>query len=101
MSSYLSNCLQRVKIGENISKWGRVICSVPQGSLINPRFFNIFINDLFYILEYCILYNYADENSASHSSDEEDEHVCQLKSELTNILKWFKTNCLGANPYKL
>ncbi len=78
MSSYLSNCFQRVKIGENI-----------------------FINDLFYILEYCLLYNYADDNTASHSSDDVDELICQLESELRNILKWFMTNCLGANPDKL
>ncbi len=41
------------------------------------RIFNIFINDLFYILEYFILYNY-DENTAFHSSDDVDELVCQL-----------------------
>ncbi len=78
MSSYLSNCFQRVKIGENI-----------------------FINDLFYILEYCRLYNYADDNTASHSADDVEELVCELESELRNILKWFKTNCLGENRDKL
>ncbi len=34
--------------------------------------FNIFIKDLFYIIEYCIFYNYADDNTASHSSDDVD-----------------------------
>ncbi len=101
MFSYLSNRFQRVKIGENVSKLGRAKCDVPQGSLIGPRIFNIFINDFFYIFEYCILYSYADDNTASHSSDDVDELVCQLESELRNILKWFKTNCLGANPDKL
>ncbi len=101
MSSYLSNCFQILKIGENVSKWGRVKCGVPQGSLIGPCIFNIFINDLFHILEYCILYNYADDNTASHSSDDVEELVCELESELRNILKWFKTNCLGTNPDKL
>ncbi len=57
--------------------------------------------NFFYILEYCILYNYDDDNTASHSSDDVDELICQLESELINILKWFKTNCLGANPNKL
>ncbi len=76
-------------------------CGVPQASIIGPCIFNIFINDLFYILEYCILYNYADDNTASCSSNSVDELVCQLESELRNILKWFKTNCVGANPDKL
>ncbi len=47
----------------------------------------VFINDLFYILEYCILYNYADDNTASHISDDVDELVCQLESKLRNTLK--------------
>ncbi len=34
---------------------------------------------------YCILYNYADDITASHSSDDVDEFVCQLESELRNI----------------
>ncbi len=101
MNIYLSNRFQRVKIGENISKWSRVKCGVTQGSLIGPQIFYIFINDLFHILGYCILYNYADDNTASHSSNDVDELVCQLESELRNILKWFKINCLGTNPDKL
>ncbi len=36
MSSFLSYRVQRVKIGENVSKWGRVKWGVPQGSLIGP-----------------------------------------------------------------
>ncbi len=101
MSSYLSNRIQRVKIGENVSKWGRVKCGVPQGSLIGPCIFNIVINDLFYIFEYCILYSYVDDNTTSHSSDDVNELLCQLESELRNILKRFKTNYLGPNPNKL
>ncbi len=101
MISYLYNCFQRVTIGENVSKWGSIKCGVPQCSLIVPHIFNIFINDLFYILEYSILYNYADDNNTSHSPDDVDEFICQLESELGNILKWFKINCLGANLDKL
>ncbi len=34
----------------------------------------------------------------SYSSEDVDELICELVSELISILKWLKTNCLGANP---
>ncbi len=65
------------EIGENVSKWGRVKCGVPQGWLIGPRMFNIFIND--FVLHLRILY------TGSHSTGDVDELVCQLESELRHI----------------
>ncbi len=41
-----------------------------------PLYFNTFINDFFYSLEYCIFYNYTDDDTVSHSSDDIDELVC-------------------------
>ena len=56
LSSYLSDRIQRVTKG------------VPQGSIIGPLLFNIFINDMFFFIDHCTLYNYADDNSMSVSS---------------------------------
>ncbi len=55
-------------------------CGVPQGSFVGLCIFNIFINNLFYILECCTLHNYADDNTVSHSSDDIDELLCNLES---------------------
>ena len=68
LADYLSHRLQRVKIGTARSSWAELSKGVPQGSILGPLLFNIFVNDLFLFVEKCTLYNYADDNSMSYSS---------------------------------
>ena len=64
LCSYLTNRTQRVKISTVKSDWVKLIKGVPQGSVLGPMLFNVFINDLTYVVENaCPLYNYADDNT--------------------------------------
>ncbi len=93
--------MQRVKIGNKYSTWEDIKCGVSQRSIFGPDLFNIFINDMFYVLEQSTLYNYVDDNIVSHTIDEEEELLTCFESELSNLMSWSKTNCLGVNRGKL
>ena len=63
IGSYLSNRKQRVKIGNARSKWISLSKGVPQGSILGPLLFNMFINDMYMFMDECTINNYADDNS--------------------------------------
>ena len=100
MGSYLSNRHQRVKIGKNVSSWSSIIKGVPQGSILGPLLFIIFINDIFYFVTKTTLYNYADDNTVSYSHKDIETLKETLISECLKLLKWFVDNQMQANPEK-
>ena len=65
IDSYLYGRWQQVRLGAHCSEWSEIIKGVPQGSIIGPILFNIFINDIFLIPNKYSLHNYVDDNTLS------------------------------------
>ena len=61
LKGYLRGRMQRVKVGDTSSDSQEVKQGVPQGSVLGPMFFNIFINDLFLQIKTIQLNMYADD----------------------------------------
>ena len=98
--NYLSNRYHRVKIGCKFSDWLSFIIGVPQGSILGPLLFNIFLNDIFLFIQEASIFNFADDNSLYAHARSLAEVIQTLKSETANVLEWFKLNSIATNPSK-
>eukprot|EP00111_Clytia_hemisphaerica_P008885 TCONS_00025955-protein len=82
MHSYLSNRKHRVRIGSHLSSWLEIFF------ILGPLLFNIFINDLFYIIQE--ISNFTDDNTLSATGSSIDDVNRNLLNHLNILLEWFK-----------
>ena len=100
MKSYLVNRKQRVKIGETFSGWTNTTKGVPQGSILGPLLFNIFINDFLFCKMNSKVYNYADDNTLSYIGKDIEQIKSKLKVDCLASMQWFESNNMKANAGK-
>ena len=97
---YLHNRKQRTKVNGSYSSWKELLYGVPQGSILGPLLFNIFINDIFFFLDKAKLANYADDNSTYTIEDTILNLLKSLETETSTVLNWFKINEMKSNSDK-
>ena len=99
IESYLSERMQRVILNGKSSKWSRVIAGVPQGSVLGPLFFLVYINDLVDNISADVRL-FADNTSLFTIVYDESVAADQLNRDLETISDWAYLCKMQFNPDK-
>ena len=99
LNSYLRNRNQCVKINNICSDFLKILSGVPQGSILGPILFNIFLNDLFLCLKNTDLHNFADDNTIIYDQLPDLIKIFEAEGELS--VGWFRKNEMVVNSDKL
>jgi len=104
LASYFINRYQRVQLSDestNFSTWEKITDGVPQGSILGPLLFLIYVNDLPKILDdYTIPLLFADDTSIIVKGSNTRDFQVNTDSTFIHVNKWFKTNLLMINTNK-
>ena len=98
--SYLENRLQRTNVNNNFSVWKDIIAGVPQGSILGPLLFNVYLNDIFLFADNAYLSNYADDKTLYAIGDDHMTNRNNLIKNFSSLQRWFYDNYMMLNPDK-
>ena len=100
LKDYLKDRYQRVILNGQKSQWGRITAGVPQGSVLGPLLFLIFINDLTSVIRHCKIRLFADDTCLFIEVENPDEARTQLQADLNNIQTWADNWLVTFSPAK-
>ena len=98
--SYLTNRKQRTKVNSSYSSWEEILSGAPQELILGPLLFNIFLRDMFFLMNDIDFASYADGNTPHVSSDSMEDVTRILENDSIKLLKWFSNNMMKANKNK-
>ena len=98
--SYLSNCSQYVSINGYESGLAAINCGVPQGSVLGPLLFLLYINDLNQAIKFCKVHHFADDTNLLCLSNSIKKLNKLVNADLKHLVNWLNTNKISLNVKK-
>lgn len=100
IASYLNGRCQRVAIGTELSDIGYLTVGVPQGSILGPLFFLVYVNDIASLPLKGQLYLYADDSVLFYPGATKLETITEMNADLLLLCQYFNENLLVLNELK-
>ena len=100
LKSYLTNRNQKCQVKSSFSSERPIKCGVPQGSILGPLFFLLYINDLPECLNKTKPRLFADDTNLTASGNSITDLEAAVNSDLENLRKWLIANKLSLNVAK-
>ena len=95
--SYLESRQQNIQNDQGMSSYANIMSGVPQGSILGPTLFLLFINDMPLLLKYCYSDLFADDATFHKNSPDVDEIENEILTDFLTIVHWSKQNILPIN----
>ena len=98
--SYLDNRIQKCSVNGSFSSSCSLKCGVPQGTILGPLLFLLYINDLPNCLSNCEPRMYADDTHLTYADNNLENIQLCLNEDLKNVFNWLQANKLTLNMTK-
>ena len=100
LKSYLSNRFQYVEYNGVHSKKAEIVCGVPQGSILGPLLFLLYINDLANASSKMFSILFADDSNLFLTGKNPNELIKTMNEEISHVVDWLHINKLSINLKK-
>ena len=98
--SYLTNRTQKTKVNDCISEEIEITYGVPQGSILGPLLFLVYINDMHEAVTHSLIHHFADDTNILYCNKSLKKINKYINHDLSQIVQWLRANRISLNANK-